>query len=126
ASSPLQGFLTALGEIEKAAKMARKHRLTLIAENHYALKARSALSTLKRDFTILRAEYPSSRSMEVSKEIDILAGLVAELSFERGVISVLKSVGDIRFHVEAELAAALQLMASDRWPGTVVFLPPEI
>jgi hypothetical protein len=124
--SPLQGFISALGELEKAAKMARKHRLTLVAENYYALKARSALTVLKRDFTVLRAEYPPSRSPEVSKEIDILAGLVAGLSLERGAGAVLKSVGEIRFHVEAELAATLQLMANDRWPGSVVFLPPEI
>jgi hypothetical protein len=35
-------------------------------------------------------------------------------------------VGDIRFHVEAELAAALQLKASDPCPANVMFLPPEI
>jgi hypothetical protein len=123
---PLQGFIAALAELEKAAKMARKHRLALVAENHYALKARTALGYLRRDLTVLRAEFSSGRNIDVSKQIDILADLAKDLSLEKGPIGILKSVADIRFHVESEVAAALHLMINNDVPHGAKFLPSEI
>lgn len=122
----MQNLVSALDDLERAARMARKHRLTLVAENHYSKKARSALANLRRNLTLLRAEFPATRPGTVNEQLGILATMVDGLSLEKGLQPLFAALRAIRFHVESDLAAAVHVAGNGQASVATAFLPPEI
>lgn len=116
--------LSGVNELEKAAKMARKYRFRLDGDNHYARKARTALASVKRNVAILRKQLPVHATDAAAIHLQKLMETMDSASLNGDVSAIVRLAQDIRFRLETDVAAILQITndADDQGP----FLPAEI
>jgi len=123
-------FLAAVDPFRKIIKVARKNRYSLSSHPQYAPKARTALATLRKNFLVMKRDYPEERYPRVAFQIASIEPLIVRLTetFPDDPRSMLQLLDEVSFKAESDLAAELD--ALDAQVGTqapsVPFLPDDL
>jgi hypothetical protein len=125
--SDAQRLLRLLTPLGDDARTAVKNRFKIGTHAHYAAKARGYLTELRREFLLVKAEYPLDREPAVAAELDLFEKALTSL--ERGLMlpprEFLEIVDNAAFRLGSHLDAALH--ASNNYHnGSVPFITLDI
>jgi hypothetical protein len=123
------GFAAGLGDLERYLRTAIKNGINLASHSAYAPKARDALARLRKNFVILKRDYPDARYPGVAFQISAIDPLVSKVVefFPSEPREMLRLVQEIQFKVDSDLAAELDAPeATANLSPDVPFLPNDL
>jgi len=124
-----EDFVTALPALEKLLRAALKNRASLASHKFYAPKARAALAAVRKNFSMLKRDYPDERFPRVAFQLATIEPLVARLVevFPSQPREMLRLTIEIAFKVESDLAAELDAPeATPMLSTSAPFLPNDL
>ena len=122
-------FLAAVDPFRKIIKVAKKNRYSLSSHSQYAPKARTALATLRKNFLVMKRDYPDERYPRVAFQLAAMEPLIASLTetFPGDPRSMLQLLDEISFKAESDLAAELDALDTQAvTQAPVPFLPDDL
>lgn len=123
------GFAAGLGDLEKILRTAIKNRFSLATNSTYAPKAREALARLRRNFILLKRDFPDARYPGVAFQISAIDPLVSKVVelFPSEPKEMLRLVRELQFKVDSDLAAELDAPeATASLSPAIPFLPNDL
>jgi len=119
----LTEFRKASGELERAVATARKHGFRVTARSFYRLKAHSSLASMRKNVLLLKQEFGKDPTSAAAAQISVVETLVSMVDLDSDSPTLLGQLSALAFHVDSDLAAALQHVSSETGP---TFLPTDI
>lgn len=123
------GFVTGIGDFGRALRAAIKNRYNLGTHRTYAPRARAALANLRKNFLLLKRDYPDARFPRVAFQITAIEPLVSKVIelFPSEPREMLRLLQELQFKVDSDLAAELDAPeATPSLAPAVPFLPNDL
>jgi len=123
-------FLAAVDPFRKIIKVAKKNRYSLSSHSQYAPRARTALATLRKNFLVMKRDYPDERYPRVAFQIASIEPLIVRLTetFPDDPRSMLQLLDEVSFKAESDLAAELDALETQAvtQAASAPFLPDDL
>jgi len=128
-TSSASDFDAAIKEFAKVLRTTKKNRYSLASHRLYAPKARAALAALRKNFLMMKRDYPEDRFPRVAFQISAMEPLVSRLVeiFPSDASEMLRLIDEISFKSDSDLAAELDAPQATPILSTAVpFLPNDL
>lgn len=128
-TSSADAFLAGVKDFAKVLRTAKRHQFSLASHRFYAPKARANLAHLRKNFLMLKRDYPEERFPRVAFQLATIEPLVSKLVeiFPADTKAMLTLVDEIIFKSESDLAAELEApQAIPALSTTAPFLPNDL
>lgn len=128
-TSSADNFVSDIKEFSKILRQARKSRSSIASHRYYAPKARSALASLRKNFLMMKRDYPEERFHRVAFQIATIEPLVSKLVeiFPSQPRDLLHLLNEVAFKADSDLAAELdEPQATPRLSTNAPFLPNDL
>jgi len=128
-TSSANDFVIGLKEFTKLVKQAKKNRLSLTSHHFYAPKARTGLADLRKNFLMMKRDYPEERFPRVTFQLATIEPLVSKLVelFPSSLNEMQRLLDEISFKVDSDLAAELDAPQATPLLSTATpFLPNDL
>src|SRR5438552_6504082 len=108
-TSSAEDFVGGIKEFAKLVRTIKKNRFSLASHRFYAPKARAALASLRKNFLMMKRDYPEERFPRVAFQLATIEPLVSKLVelFPSDRNEMLSLLEEISFKVDSDLAAEL-------------------
>jgi len=124
---PQAGLLSSLATLGGFTRTAAKHQFKLGAHTYYGQKAHDALVELRREFLVLKSEYPADSHPTVAAQFAALEAPLAQI--ERGLDlpprELAKIIRDVKYKVGSDLRAAIEATGNNK-DTSAPFITPDI
>lgn len=126
-SSSADEFATCVLQLEKTLRTVFRNRYKLTSHRLYGPKVRQGLVDLRRNFRMMKREYPENQFPAVAFQLAAIDPLVYKLIelYPSNVKGMLTLVEEISFKAQSDLSAELDATKTAE-PAPVPFLPYEL
>lgn len=128
-TSSADDFVAGVKDLTKIVSTAKRNRYSLASHRFYSPKARAALASMRKNFLMMRRDYPEERFPRVAFQVATIEPLVSKLVeiFPSDPKEMLRLLDEIHFKVDSDLAAELDAPQATPLLSTAVpFLPHDL
>lgn len=128
-TSSADDFVAGIEELAKILRTAKQNRFSLASHRFYAPKARTRLAGIRKNFLMMKRDYPEERFPRVAFQLATIEPLVSKLVeiYPSDPREMLRLLDEISFKVESDLAAELDApQATPLLSTSAPFLPNDL
>ncbi len=128
-TSSANDFIAGITEFSRIVRTAKRNRYSLASHRLYAPKARELLARVRKNFLMMKRDYPEERFPRVAFQLAAIEPLVSKLVeiFPSDNSEMLRFLDEITFKVDSDLAAELDAPQATPLLSTAApFLPHDL
>ena len=126
--SSVDEFRSSLRKCVETFKIAKKRKVNLNSNSHYAEKARSSLASLRKAFLKLQRDYPKDSFPAVAFRLTTIEPLINKLVeiYPASPRQMMILLNEIKFREESELAVEIETTSCEGIAAELFFLPDDL